>query len=103
MAILKSDAYCVWYWETFQEMSWPSKLMELTFVLPPLCAAWAAHLDRGLGAIISSVAWIAIAVVLWVACTYTLSHYVRGRLAQRRALNQRNCPAARLIDRQYGY
>jgi hypothetical protein len=41
---LKSKAQCVWYWESFQAMSWPHKLMEATVVLPTVLAPVAVHL-----------------------------------------------------------
>lgn len=91
MAILKSDAYCVWYWQTFKEMSWPSKLMEATFLLQPLCATPVAFLYKEHDFL--EAFWIAAVALLWLSCADTLLYYVRGRYAQRRGVRPEPPPA----------
>jgi hypothetical protein len=85
VAILMSDAYCVWYWESFQAMHWPSRLMELSFIVVPLCATTIAWLHQADG-LYWGIFWIALSGLVWWGCAATLSHYVRGWFAQRRGV-----------------
>ena len=85
MLYLKSNGQRVWFWETFQAMRWPSKLMGATMVLPPVFAILVARLESGeeRG---SRVFWMIVAAICGLACAMTLSQYVRGWFAQRRGV-----------------
>jgi hypothetical protein len=77
VAILKSDANCVWYWQTFKAMEWPSRLVDLSVVLGPLCGTlmfW-GDWDLGLGWRVASIAGPGI---LWLVIAEYVSRYVRG-------------------------
>jgi hypothetical protein len=85
VGLLQSDAYCVWYWKTFKSMHWPSKLMELSFIVVPLCVSSIAWLHKADG-LYWGIFWIAASGLVWWTCFATLSQYVRGWFAQRRGV-----------------